>query len=315
MVIDKENNNVEVKEPKITKTSKVPKNWNIGGVFWGLLLIVIGGLMLADNLDVLTVNWGELWRLWPLAIIAAGISALSVNNIAWKILSLLLAVSTIAAVVWVMVGGYSSNQSSLKTSEIEISKASDVIQSAKINVTGGATALTIDSLDQDSIVKSELISNVTTMSKKSMASGSVQIIDLTMDPSSNHRWWMGSIDNTWDIHLTRDLPIELSVNTGASDNKIDLSKVKTTSVIVNTGASSLDLKLGNTISDIDVEIESGASSITVGVPESSGVKLDITNGLVSSDLDELDKVDYASAANKINIEAKIGVSSFTIERY
>ena len=90
------------------KASK-PKNdnWNIGRIFWGLLLVLIGGMLVADNFGWLNVNWGDLWRLWPLVIIAIGVSILSVKGIVWKIFTIVLAAVTLGAIAFVALGNYS----------------------------------------------------------------------------------------------------------------------------------------------------------------------------------------------------------------
>jgi uncharacterized BrkB/YihY/UPF0761 family membrane protein len=41
-------------------------------LFWGLGLIVIGGLFLLRNFDVIPWHW-HLWRLWPVVLIAFGL--------------------------------------------------------------------------------------------------------------------------------------------------------------------------------------------------------------------------------------------------
>ena len=92
-----ENNNI--------KPSHKNSNLNIGRIFWGLLLILVGGLLVIDNFAWANVNWSELWRLWPLLIIAAGLSILSIRSVVWKILSAVLAIFTLAAVAFVALSG------------------------------------------------------------------------------------------------------------------------------------------------------------------------------------------------------------------
>ena len=81
------------------------KNWGIGRIFWGLLLVLIGGLLIADNFGWVSVNWLDLWRLWPLFIIAAGLSVLSVRGIVWKIFTIIFALSILGAIGYVAISG------------------------------------------------------------------------------------------------------------------------------------------------------------------------------------------------------------------
>ena len=81
------------------------KNWAIGRIFWGLLLVLVGGMLIADNFGWVNVNWSDLWRLWPLFIIAAGISVLSIRGIVWKIFTIILALATLCAIGYVAMSG------------------------------------------------------------------------------------------------------------------------------------------------------------------------------------------------------------------
>ena len=51
--------------------SRRPKS--AGTIFWGLTLVVIGGLLLARNLGYVIPIWGPLARYWPILIIAWGL--------------------------------------------------------------------------------------------------------------------------------------------------------------------------------------------------------------------------------------------------
>jgi len=84
------------------------KKWPIGRIFWGLLLIILGGLLIIDNFNLVNVNWLDLWRLWPLIIIAIGLSVLSIRSIVWKIFTIILAIVTLIAVVYIALGNYSN---------------------------------------------------------------------------------------------------------------------------------------------------------------------------------------------------------------
>jgi cation transport ATPase len=77
-------------------------------LFWGLLLIIIGALALANNFGWVNVHWSNILSLWPLIIIAAGLSMLSIDNIIWKIIATILMLLTLAACTLAALG-YSPN--------------------------------------------------------------------------------------------------------------------------------------------------------------------------------------------------------------
>lgn len=296
-------------------------DWGVSRIFWGLLFVIVGGMALFDNLGLVSVNWNDTWRLWPLIIIAAGASILSVRHVIWRIISISLVVLMLGAIIWVMVGDFPDYRV-ISTSKTTVQK-SESVNKAEVNVKAGAISLSIGSADQAEVIKSTLESNIASVSKKSSVQGQTQIIDLTMTTNGSAHWWTGSIKSQWDINLSRNLPIKLSVDTGASDTDIDASDVKLTGANIKIGASSLQMKLGKKTENVDVSIDSGVSSILIKVPEGSGVRLKLESGLTSKQIADLKSVSentyesagYDKATNKIDIVAKVGVSSFTIERY
>lgn len=100
---------------------KKVNNWGIGKIFWGLLFILIGGLILIDNFGLANVRWVDLWRLWPLTIVMIGLSILAFNNMIWRIVSVALIIVTLGAIVWVAMGNYPIIHSSFEK-EILIDK-------------------------------------------------------------------------------------------------------------------------------------------------------------------------------------------------
>lgn len=319
----KTDNSIEAEVVSESTAKAYPKDtWSINRIFWGMLFVVIGGLTLAANFDLVDVNWMNLWRLWPLMIIAFGLSILSIRHWLWKIASLLLIVATMAAIVWVAVVGeiYSS---SVENYTATVKTISGGVKSAKVNITAGASTLVLNSADQSAIAEAKLASNIADIEHSSVIKNGVQSIELNMNPLGESRWWTGDIKSEFNISLCRHLPISVNLDAGASDTQIDLSQAKISNMDIKAGASNLDIKLGSKTSVLDLNIDSGVSSIVVRVPKNSGVQVMMDGGLTSEDMADLKDVGddyyesdgYASAVNKINISAKIGMSSFTIERY
>lgn len=293
--------------------------WSVNKLFWGLLLILVGGLMLASNFGYVDVKWGNIWRLWPLIIVSAGLSIMSFKNIFWRILMVILVVVSLGAITWVVIGDPSS-LSPVHSQEASVSKIADAKQ-AEINIKAGASSLKINTADQDEIAKVKLDSNVTTLSKESNLSNETQQIDFSMN--NNSSWWAGDIRNVWDVKLTQSFPITLNVDAGASETQIDTSNAMLRDMNIKAGASSLNIKLGSIEKNSNINIDSGASSVVIKVPSSVGTKLKLEGGLTTKYLSDLTKTsentfespNYSKSDKQINITAKIGVSSFTIERY
>lgn len=294
--------------------------WNVGRIFWGLLLVLVGGLLLADNFGLVAISWNGLWKLWPLLIVMAGLSILSVRNWVWRILSVLLVVVTLVAIAYVAVGGAAdANNSSVQ--ETTVRQVAGEIDEANISIKAGASVLRVGTSDQDAIADVRFESNGARLNEKSSRSGTTQVIEFSMDDVD--RWWFANMRNNWDIDLTRNIPLRLDIDAGASDTIVDMSLARLRSARIDAGASSIDVKIGSMEDVVDVEIDSGASSVVVRIPQNSGVQLELDGGLTSKNLADLNDLgndtyespSYAQAAKKVVIKANVGVASFTIERY
>lgn len=52
-----------------------------GHLFWGVLFIVLGGLLVADRLEMITFTLDMVWKLWPLVLVYIGFRMLTGHGI------------------------------------------------------------------------------------------------------------------------------------------------------------------------------------------------------------------------------------------
>lgn len=302
------------------KNPAQPNGWDTGRIFWGLLLILIGALSLLSTFGVVDVNWSNIWQLWPLAIVAAGLSVLSLRGWTGRIITFAFVIITLVAVAMFAVG-QDPGSSSVRTDKVSLSQSSSSVEQAEVSIKTGASTLNINTANQKEIVKATYDSSTAKISQTSVQQGSTQRISLASE--GTRQWWKGDFKSTWDVLLTRSLPLSLIADVGASDAKIDVADAQLRSLKIKSGASSIDLKLGAKFATISVDLNAGASSVVIRAPKDSGIRLKLTNGLSSQQYGDLADVGdgtfetpgYAAAANKINITGNVGVSSITIERY
>jgi len=116
---------------------------------------------------------------------------------------------------------------------------------------------------------------------------------------------------------------DISLDAGASSVNYDLSKFKVSKVSLDGGAGSFNITLGDKYPNVKVDINAGASSLTLRVPENTGCDLEITAVLSGKHLPGFQKVssghyqteNYDTAKNKIHLNVDAAVSSFRIIRY
>ncbi len=310
--------------PQSTVSKKVVKTettiWNGGRLFWGLFLVVIGGLFLVNNFGIASVRFDNLWRLWPLAIILAGLTTISIRHWLWKTIIIVFILLSMATLVWIGLGGVEPN-SQTSTQSLSSQQITYDVKRAEVSIKAGASRLSINSNESDVIAQANLDSSRSKIEQTSRIENNVANISYSMQATEN--WWRGSSQNSLDISLTRKLPIDLLIDAGASDIRLNLEEVNLNSLNVSAGASSVIVRLGNKALQTKAMIDAGASSVIIRVPRSSGVEIKLDSGLVGASLDDFKEIDkttyqtanFATAEKTISLQAKVGLASFRVERY
>ena len=303
---------------------KKSKNWNIGAIFWGLLFVLIGVLLLLNNFGIIEVNLSNTWQLWPVVIIGIGLSVLSPRGWLWGIISVILAIAMLGLVAFAVIDNPTyrdiqgwSNQDTKKLSD-------DAVNAAKIDITidTPATSLSLSSSDSRRGVEAIQQSKSMNLNIDAETRGDTRYVRIDSE-SSRRFWFRGGVANSLDVDLTRKLPISLSIDTGAASVSGDLSPVKLKSLNIDTGASSIDLKLGAIESRQEVVLDAGASKLAFKIPKSVGVRVESSGGLKSTSFEGIEKVSesvyeskgFADSEKQITIRADLGVSRFEISRY
>lgn len=307
------------------------KTVNAGSVFWGLLLIALGVLFLLENLDIVQLHLENVWQLWPLLIVGVGVSLLNLKGALGVVVNVLL----IAAALGLAIIGV-TNESGLRLTAQEatvrgdghssalVEQEDDSVKRLAVDIKTGALELLLGSNPEaDKLVEAELHgSKDFTLDTRTEVSGETQQTYLTTSGKSVN---VATVNerNSLHVDVARNLPTSLKIDAGASSVKGDLSELRLNELTLDTGASSVDLKLGDKENELNVAIDTGVSSITLRIPKLTGVRVEYDGGLSSTNFAGLDKKEnglyestgYESAEKKITISSDIGVSSFKIVRY
>ena len=85
--------------------------------------------------------------------------------------------------------------------------------------------------------------------------------------------------------MAADIPLELVIETGASESKLDLTNLQVTDVRIKSGAASVDMVLPSEVSFCRVGVESGAASVTLHVPGNVAARIRSSSALSSISVD------------------------------
>lgn len=296
-------------------------DWGVR-LLWGVFFVTLGILVLLVNSGVLTLEMTQLWRLWPLLIIMAGVSLLSLSDAVGKLVYIGSSVLLVGAMVWFALDGAQQSFGRGETEQFLIAQDDQQPTALDLTVEAGAGRVEIGSGGGLGVASGGLTSNVSTLKQTSTMKGSTQVVTLGMDV--NWQWWRGQASNTLSLRLGETLPTTLSIDAGAADVTADISNVQLESLSIDGGVSSVDVTLGSRVAQSEVTIETGVSTVHVRVPEALGVRIIFNGGLSSSEMPEgyrevekhrYESANYERATNKTVITVDMGLSSFALTTY
>jgi hypothetical protein len=132
----------------------------------------------------------------------------------------------------------------------------------------------------------------------------------------------GSLKNEWDVKLSREVPINLNVNAGASETVLNLQGLNLSNLQVDAGVGDITIDLsGDWEESFDVNLSLGVGSAKILLPEKVGVKVVASKGIGDTNfkglISEGDGV-YVNEAYEnsdviITINTDLGIGSATFE--
>lgn len=315
----------------------------------GVILIVIGGIALGLVNKWFHFDFEYLAKLWPFLIILAGVAVLidpkkNVFNAA-SVLLIALAIpfgiyNCTSDTVENFKGNFSDEDFNFNFNdddEIESFKADssmidnqtykipnkDKVEFANLKISGGALIFEIENNTTDGLFFADTkLAPKSSFKMEESFDGHTQNIDFKVKKTK--------------VKLDKELgkgqkvvfglnsaPIwDITTEVGASDIQFDLRKFKVETLKVETGASNLNIKMGDLIDLSKIKLESGVANINIEIPESSGCELQIDGALNSHNFIGFTKIKnglyrtegFDQAAKKIYIETDSGLSNISVKR-
>lgn len=298
-------------------------------IFWGIILILLGVLFTLDNMHIIDFAWYNLWRLWPVVLVLWGISILPSRDFIKVILVLLVLGASVTYMLNDNVRWYDK--------DFEVTYFDDDDYDYK-KVDQFFTIPFEDTADFASLEMEVAASKFTLMGE------SYELVDFEKKGSTiDYKYTVKHLDDNIDvdIYIEDDVVIrgkaknivdmslnpypiwDLSYDVGAADVNMDLSSLKVANLDIEGGAAAFKVKLGSNVPETRVKFETGASSITVKVPEEAGCDVNVSAVLSGKSISGFDKIDHGhyqtsnfnEAENKIYIDIETAVSSYSIIRY
>ena len=187
---------------------------------FALLLVAAGVVLLLQNLDV--IGWGfwlEIWRFWPVLLVAVGVNIMLGRRLPWLATAIVVAL-VCGSAVWAALLAESGRD----TVVAKTSKVLGETNRLDMAVDIGFGSLTIDSLPSDSpnLVEWSLEAPCGGAATSFNRHGDAATLDVTMDPGSFACQWGAD----WRVSLSRVPDVYIDIDTGASSIELDLTDLR-----------------------------------------------------------------------------------------
>lgn len=252
---------------------------------WGLILVGIGLVFLADTLSNGQVDAGAIIGRW------------------WPLILLLIGAAILIPALW-------PGRPVVRTLALDLQGASRAV----VRVDFGAGRLRIGRAAAGRLLEGTFEGGV-----RSRVEGPGRV---RLDPGDDIWWsWRGR-GLLWQCGLTGEVPLDLELHCGASQTELDLTELQLANLVLSTGAAEARVAMPRAAGSSTVRLEAGMAGIHVRVPD--GVAARITSqvalGSVNVDTRRFPPAaggwvssDYASAANRVDITLAGGLGSLTVE--
>jgi hypothetical protein len=288
------------------------------GLFWPLLLIVVGLVFLLANFGLIRpISVLALASLWPLLLILIGLD-IAVGK-RWPL-------ATLAADVLIIAGGLVlvATQPSLPGISRFGDTDRDVVSSVSVprgdaktmalRISAGATRYTLRGGDTGANAVQAQSDRPDLVIRDQSRSG--DRLTVRLEQGTDMR--VGFMRATQvDATIASDLVTSLQVDAGAGDFTIDLSSVKVTDARVSVGAAQLLLIAPTPSGDIPITVSAGASSVTIEIPAGVEARVTNTGAITSTRFDNPrfsggETSGYASAKDRVTIRVTSGAGSLVV---
>ena len=259
-------------------------------LFWGTVLILLGGLMFLNTADIRLLGGINPMNLfWPSALILLG--------------------------AWIMFGVFLRGNAEEEQVSIDLQGAGQ----ASLKLSHGAGRLVLGA----GASPGQLLTGTFAGGVKQSAhlSGDKLEAHIEARPFSFPPFFGGWQGLEWNISLNRDIPLALRLETGASQSELDLRELKVTDLKVSTGASKTDVTLPANAGETTVKVELGAASLDMVVPDGVAARIRAEQGVAAIEIDTArfpysngiyESADYSSAQNKVDIMIQAGAGRVAV---
>ncbi len=310
------------------------QRWHRPGLVGPAILILIGGLLLLGNLGLLHVDWWQLWRLWPVVLILIGLDILARHSRWGSALLAVVILALLGGLFYLLVAAPGPLLPALSGPQARL-----VLQPESVDL-GGARQVDVDirmgagRLDVAALSDSPRLFEGDLRYPEAWGGQAPRVSydvsagrgRLVLESRSRYFWAIpfGSSPGgeDWKVRLTREVPLNITVDAGASTSLLDLRHLQLGELSVNAGVGRMEVYFPAEGEGMTARIEGGVGALVLHVPESVEARVSVSGGLggktvsgrfrASGD-NVYQTAGYGSGANQLEIHVEGGLGSLRVE--
>ncbi|MBO4328874.1 MAG: hypothetical protein J5831_05610 [Bacteroidales bacterium] len=322
-------------------------------LFIGILVLFTGVVALLSALGVIDFHWSIVWKLWPMLLIVIGIALLPLNDYVKG--AILLAALGVGCLLYHAENRHYQGSAVTRFFNRHFSQwdwdwdddddqddaddptKDDVagflpdqhfaeafrdVERASMDIDFGAGNLKLATPCAE-LAKVDINSNFVQYSFRSEGGDNEASFHLSGKGATKHLHGKSSNTNDIELALCAQPVWDFSLDMGAASADLDFTPYLVSDLEINGGACDLDLKLGDSGFDTQVEINTGASDIDILVPSGMDCEVRIESAITGKDFKGFEKIErglwrtpgYGQGTHHITIEIDCAVSDISIEQY
>lgn len=314
----------------------IETRWHRPGLFVPILLITIGVGLLLANLGLLRIGWWDLWRLWPLLLILLGLDILSRSS-RWATAAVtVVTLALISGVFYLLVtrpeplAPYLSAEAGSQVDRVTypLTKNLGRAQQVTVDIHMGLGNLHVDALQDSAHLVEGSLDYPRRWGAPPYVSYAVSNGRGRLVLRSQSRWaWIAPFSSQpnsedWTIGLSREVPLSIELDAGASSSTLDLSHLQVTDLRVKAGVGRMDILFPAEGKDMTARLEGGVGELVLRIPESLAAHIRVNGGLGNKELaerfvqvedDVYETNGYASAENRVEIRVDGGLGTLRVQ--
>ncbi|NMB76636.1 MAG: hypothetical protein GYA21_16090 [Myxococcales bacterium] len=280
-------------------------------------ILGLGIILLLSNLGVWPWGIGEsLWRLWPVLLIALGLDLVVGKQRRWLsgllVTALLLCMAALAI-------GFPESSADMRNETVVV--AAPGAGRARVELSPRIARLHLSAAPDDGLMLSGTVRlrERERLLRDERREGDRAVVKLTQ----RRRGWLGHLvsseEPSWDLKLSPAVPIDLRVDAGVGENRLDLRRLSIERLWIDSGVGLTEVTLPSR-GRLRAEVHGGVGAIVIHVPAGLAARIQTSVGLgkleVNGDFewrgDDYRSPGFETAADRVDLVVHGGVGAIEI---